>query len=73
MNDLLCEVTGGHRFMTMVLITIESNTGSLRMASATAVPRCVNHPENQFLLFAFGPGLYTACSASGACGEVQVQ
>jgi hypothetical protein len=49
------------------------NGKSCVSGDSTAVPRCVNHPENQFLLFAFGPGLYTACSASGACGEVQVQ
>ncbi len=39
---------------------------------STAVPRCVNHPENQYLLYAFGPGRYTACSEGGACGEVVV-
>jgi hypothetical protein len=37
------------------------------------VPRCVNHPLNQYLLFAYGPGRYTACSESGSCGEIQIQ
>jgi hypothetical protein len=39
---------------------------------STAIPRCVNHPDNQYLLFAFGPGRYTACSDGGVCGDLQV-
>jgi hypothetical protein len=37
------------------------------------VPRCVNHPTNQYLLFAYGPGRYTACSTGGTCGEIVIQ
>jgi hypothetical protein len=40
---------------------------------SNALPRCVNHPDNQYLLFAFGPGRYSACSEGGACGEIQIQ
>jgi len=29
---------------------------------------CENHPDNQFLAFAYGPGTYQACVASGVCG-----
>lgn len=34
LNDLLVEVTGGSRFMTMVLITIDCDRDELRMSSA---------------------------------------
>jgi hypothetical protein len=33
---------------------------------------CENHPDNQFLLWAYGGGLYKACSRDGICGDVQV-
>jgi hypothetical protein len=33
---------------------------------------CDNHEENQFLLYAYGSGLYKACSKDGVCGSVQV-
>ena len=33
---------------------------------------CANHPDNQFLLFAYGGGRYQACSRNGVCGTVQV-
>ena len=33
---------------------------------------CENHEDNQFLLFAYGGGVYKACSRSGVCGSVQV-
>jgi hypothetical protein len=33
---------------------------------------CENHEENQYLLYAFGGGMYKACSASGVCGSVEV-
>jgi hypothetical protein len=36
-------------------------------------PFCGNHPENQFLVFAYGAGFYEACSRSGVCGAVRVQ
>jgi hypothetical protein len=39
---------------------------------SSVVPRCVNHPANQYLLFSYGPGRYTACAESGACGEVVI-
>jgi sigma-B regulation protein RsbU (phosphoserine phosphatase) len=34
LNDLLVEVTGGTRFMTMVLVTIDGKRGELRLSSA---------------------------------------
>jgi len=40
---------------------------------AVRPPFCVNHPENQFLVQAFGAGLYEACSRSGVCGGVRVR
>jgi len=33
---------------------------------------CENHPDNQYLAFAYGPGTYSACVASGACGSLAV-
>jgi len=33
---------------------------------------CENHPDNQFLLWAFGDGTYEACTKDDVCGEVQV-
>lgn len=33
---------------------------------------CDNHEENQFLVYAYGGGLYTACTDDGVCGSVQV-
>jgi hypothetical protein len=40
---------------------------------AVRPPFCVNHPENQFLVQAFGAGFYEACSQSGVCGGVRVR
>jgi hypothetical protein len=40
---------------------------------SNVVPRCVNHPTNQYLLFSYGPGRYTACTQGGACGELVIQ
>jgi hypothetical protein len=40
---------------------------------AVRPPFCENHPENQFLVFAYGSGLYEACSESGVCGGYRVQ
>lgn len=34
-------------------------------------PFCINHPDNQFLVYAYGPGTYEAC-AKGVCGSVVV-
>jgi hypothetical protein len=31
---------------------------------------CQNHPDNQFLVFAYGSGTFRACIASGVCGEL---
>jgi len=31
---------------------------------------CLNHPENQYLAFAYGTGAFRACAASGVCGEI---
>lgn len=31
---------------------------------------CLNHPDNQFLAFAYGAGRFRACAASGVCGEI---
>jgi hypothetical protein len=30
---------------------------------------CQNHPDNQFLVIAFGTGIFEACTASGTCGR----
>ncbi len=45
LNNLLVEVTGGYRFMTMVLITIDGERGELRMASAGHDPPIVYRPD----------------------------
>ncbi len=34
---------------------------------------CLNHPDNQYLAFAYGSGSFRACTASGVCGEVVLQ
>jgi hypothetical protein len=34
---------------------------------------CRNHEDNQFLLYAFGPGIYTACAANGICKAIEIQ
>ena len=33
---------------------------------------CENHPDNQYLVWAFGDGLYEACTEDDVCGSVQV-
>ena len=33
---------------------------------------CLNHPDNQFLVFAYGAGRFRACAASGVCGEISL-
>lgn len=30
---------------------------------------CANHPDNQFLVFAYGSGTFRACASGGACGQ----
>lgn len=50
LNDLLVQVTGGARFMTMVLMTIDSERGELRMASAGHDPPFIYDPaQNAFI------------------------
>jgi hypothetical protein len=34
---------------------------------------CLNHPDNQYLVFAYGSGTFRACAASGVCGEIALQ
>ena len=34
---------------------------------------CLNHPENQYLVFAYGTGTFRACVSGGACGEVAIR
>jgi hypothetical protein len=34
-------------------------------------PGCRNHEDNQFLVYAFGPGVYAAC-AHNVCKEIQI-
>jgi hypothetical protein len=43
--------------------------GSFCAGSASG---CDNHPDNQYLLLAYGDGLYKACGKNGVCGEVEV-
>jgi hypothetical protein len=33
---------------------------------------CLNHPDNQFLVFAYGAGTFRACTASGVCGQISL-
>ncbi len=33
---------------------------------------CVNHGSNQFFVFAYGSGTFTACAQSGVCGSLTV-
>jgi len=37
-----------------------------------AVASCVNHPANQFQVYASGSGKFRACAAGGACGDLRV-
>jgi hypothetical protein len=34
---------------------------------------CANHPDNQYLLWAFKSGMYTACFQEIYCGDVLVE
>ena len=36
-------------------------------------PSCLNHPDNQYLVFAYGAGTFRACVAGGVCGHRTVQ
>ena len=33
---------------------------------------CVNHPDNQFQIYAYGAGTFRACTAGGACGQLKL-
>jgi hypothetical protein len=35
-------------------------------------PSCLNHPDNQYLAFGYGAGLFRACAATGVCGEISL-
>jgi serine phosphatase RsbU (regulator of sigma subunit) len=45
LNNLLVEVTGGKRFMTMVLVTIDGERGELRLSSAGHDPPFIYDPN----------------------------
>ncbi len=47
--------------------------GAPCLSSGGNPPYCNNHPDNQFLVFAYGSGTFTACAQSGVCGSVVVQ
>lgn len=50
LNTLLVEVTGGERFMTMVIVTINADNGELRLSSAGHDPPFVYDPAaDQFI------------------------
>ena len=36
-------------------------------------PGCRNHPDNQFMLYAYGPGYFTACGATGGCATLTIK
>ncbi|MGE5126818.1 MAG: hypothetical protein ACM3PV_11040 [Betaproteobacteria bacterium] len=37
-----------------------------------AVTSCVNHPTNQFQVYAYGAGTFRACASNGACGSLKL-
>ncbi len=37
--------------------------------SGSSGAHCLNHPDNQYLVFAYGSGTFRACVAGGACGK----
>jgi hypothetical protein len=41
-----------------------------RCAGPDGGPSCLNHPDNQYLVFAYGGGEFRACTAGGVCGEI---
>ena len=45
LNHLLVEVTGGSRFMTMVIVIIDATNGALRLSSAGHDPPFIYNPE----------------------------
>jgi len=40
--------------------------------SSSNPPFCQNHPDNQYLVFAYGSGTFKACAQNGICGEVVI-
>jgi hypothetical protein len=34
---------------------------------------CRNHPDNQFMLYAYGPGFFTACGETGGCATLEIK
>jgi hypothetical protein len=34
---------------------------------------CLNHPENQYQVFAYGQGTFTACTESSICGRLELR
>jgi hypothetical protein len=61
------------------LVGVASDTGRIgptwsvdgrRCDGAGDVGSCENHPDNQFLAYAWGAGTFRACVASGACGDL---
>lgn len=42
----------------------------LKDATGATPPYCENHPDNQFLVYGFGPGTFQACGYTGVCGEI---
>jgi sigma-B regulation protein RsbU (phosphoserine phosphatase) len=55
MNELLVGDTGGHRFMTMLLMTIDSEAGVMRLASAGHDPPWLYDPAtDRFVEHDFG-------------------
>lgn len=43
-----------------------------RCDGSGAVTSCVNHPTNQFQVYAYGAGSFRACASNGACGSLQL-
>jgi hypothetical protein len=39
---------------------------------ATSGAYCLNHPDNQYLVYAYGSGTFSACVANGACGKIRL-
>jgi hypothetical protein len=48
--------------------TWSANGGSCQGESSGA--SCLNHPDNQYLVFAYGAGTFRACVAGGTCGQI---
>jgi hypothetical protein len=41
--------------------------------SRTSGAHCENHPDNQYLVYAYGSGTFRACVANGACGKIDLR